>query len=262
MTSMNNGVKAMVDYLCDDHRILSCLLGGSRAKGIASNESDYDFFLIVTESSFFSFRIQFCDILEACEQIIFASEYGYIENWGYAFKAIGMINELYTEYDFFIIPNSRINEIALRKYNIVLYDTNDIAKREIINNNNSKYDAIDLEPGKRLNYVKQFGFEYLKFVKSIHKKDLWYAIKAVENMKSIYIRYARIKNLCFSGNQYKADKYFSYDFPNDDLNKIYRISYNSEDVLETGKTLVNLFFKMIEEKEILSYYLNNICSIS
>lgn len=253
---MRELVSKMTSYLQKNNNINSILLGGSRSKGYATEKSDYDFFLLIQTDDFGSFKDSFSLYLEHFQLIDQAAYYGYVENWGYVFKAIGFYQEKNILFDISVLPLSRVDEMALRATNILLYDRNQVAKSAIEHNTNRSFDASVLEPQRKTDYIKLFGFEVLRFEKSIDSEDLWLAVKSLERMKQYYMHYKRILECTYACNQHCPEKHYGDAFPDDILDNIYEIKVDL-DVLNNVKTdLCAAFLNLIDEKRIINRFFN------
>lgn len=252
---MDGICSSIIDFLYDDHRILALLLGGSRSKGIEHPDSDYDFFVLVKSDFFDEIRSVFSRKLEEQKLIQYAAEYSYVENWGYVFKAIGNDGVNLTFFDFSILPVNRIKEMGIRKSNVILFDKTGFLDKFISQNNNS-YDTNVLEPKRKRDYVILFGFEYLRFFKSIRENDYWLAYKSLDRMKIYIMRYNRIKRSVFSNTQQCPEKKYSLDFADSSLRNRYTIDGTIVGIERVCESLVNLFGNLIDEKEVLDAFLH------
>lgn len=247
----------MAGYFQQNKKINSVLLGGSRSKGYATEKSDYDFFIIVCNDDFKSFKKTFSSYLECCQFIDQAAYYGYVENWGYIFKAIGFYHQTNVLFDISILPINRIDEMALRSSNILLYDRDKIAESIIQKNSNNFFECSVLEPLRKLDYIKLFGFESLRFESCLTNNDLWLAVKSLERMKQYYMHYKRISEKKFANNPHCPEKQYEITFPNDSLNNIYKIATNLNSLNMVKKDLCYSFWRLVEEKEIIERFIKS-----
>lgn len=202
---MNDFLNNTISYFYKDNRILSLLLGGSRSKGTARPDSDYDLFVLIESELFQEFRDDFPRYLEEIEYIQYAAEYSYIENWGYIFKIIGEQDHKQFLYDMSILPYDRLSEMGIRNTNNILFDKTGMLM-DYKSKNKRSYDTKILELKRKDDYVRLFGFEYLRFIKSYSENDYWLAFKAIDRMKTYLMRYSRIKSELFSGTQHCPEK--------------------------------------------------------
>ncbi len=244
-----------VQYLIQHDEINSILLGGSRSKGSATMYSDYDLFILIKNEHFNSLRNEFSQFLERCLLIDIATFYSYVENWGYIYKTIGSYNERTVLFDISILPVSRVEEMSLRLTNIILLDRDGIAGKIIDQNKNYNFDTSYLEPMRRLDYVKLFGFEYLRLTKSLKTCDYWLAEKSIERMKTYYLHYRRIQESNFARNPHCPEKGFSIDLPNDSLQRIFSVSGNLNSLAIVAEQLFQLFYEQVVEKNILDRFI-------
>ena len=255
---LNKKVDIVIEYLKRNGSILALILGGSRSKGQATKESDYDLFAIIQTDDFRAYRNSFVDYLEKCKLIKYAANYKYVENWGYIFKIILEYMNPPIFIDLTIIPFERISEMALRESNIILFDkTNSI---ERYTHSKTSFETKDLEPDRKLDYVKLFGFEYLRYHKSIDKNDYSLAIKALDRMKAYYMHYKRIKTGVFANTQHCPEKRFGIDFPDDLIYQSLLCNKTSPEIQEKERILVNAFAQLIDEGDIFEYFQNFYCA--
>lgn len=253
----NEKVGTIIDYLREDSSILALLLGGSRSKGYATKKSDYDLFAIIQTEDFRAYRNSFVSFLENCKIIKYAANYSYVENWGYIFKIV-LDNENEAIFvDLTIIPFDRISEMALRNTNIILFDKTNSIDRYI--QSKISFESKDLEPRRKLDYVKLFGFEYLRYYNSIDNNDYSLANKAIERMKTYYMRYKRIKMGVFANTQHCPEKKFGKDFPDDSVYQSLMSGEILPGIQNQEKILVDAFGQLIDEGEILEYFKNISC---
>lgn len=251
---MDEVVQYIACFLSKYNQINSIMLGGSRSKKNATKKSDYDFFLLINDDKFSLFKNDFCNILEQCSLIDIATFYSYVENWGYIYKAIGSYYEHTILIDISILPIMRVDEMSLRSTNIVLLDREGIARSAIENNKNNNYDTSYLERLRRLDYAKMFGFEYLRFNKSIKNSDYWLAVKALERMKIYYLHYKRIKENKFANNPHCPEKNFNLEFQNDLLQNVFWVSGDFYSLISSAEQVFHLFYDLIDEKDILDRF--------
>lgn len=246
----NKVIKKIGEYLLSNDDVLSLMLGGSRAINTHKEKSDYDFFSVIRSENFDIVRKNFSNYLEVCEDILYVAEFSYIENWGYLFEGI-MVQDKIT-FDISIIPLSRINEMGLSRKNRIIFDKTGEMERYI--KKNIILDSRNQELLKRESYVRLFGFEILRIQRSVEKGDYWRAVKSIERMKEYYMRYKRIKSKKYSGNSYKPEKNFDYDFPDDELKGIYRLDGSLHMVKKNAAKITEIFLTMIEDNKILSAF--------
>lgn len=247
-------IKSIVLYLKNSTNIVSLLLGGSRAKGNAKKKSDYDLFAIIKTDDFRSYREQFVQFLEQCPNICYAANMVYVENWGYLFKAVGVYCNEKIFLDIAIIPFERISEMALRQFNIIIFDKSNSVQSYIMANKEMKFDSGDLEPKRKLDYVKLFGFEYMRYCNSVENRDYSLAMKAFEKMKVYYMRYKRIKFQKYANVQHCPEKRFCIDFPEDPIVAQLWDDNTRLTISEAYEKLIKEFYALVEEKEILDFF--------
>lgn len=105
-------IEQLSRILSKNSTIDSLALGGSYSRGTASKRSDIDLFALIFSEGFPKFRVDFPDILMNDCNMIVASEYFYLEGWGYLFKCIDNDRIVY---DISIVPNNRIDELGIKK---------------------------------------------------------------------------------------------------------------------------------------------------
>lgn len=252
---MNEIIQEIVDFFKGNEQVSSIILGGSRSKGNATNKSDYDFFLLIDVGDFFEFIDGFSAYLEQCKLIDIAAYYGYVENWGYIFKTIGSYYKEDVLFDITILPLGRVDEMALRSTNNVLFDKNDTAQIAIERNQYKCFETFALEPQRRVDYVKLFGLELLRLEKSLVDSDIWLAIKSIERMKQYYMHYKRILENKYSRNQHCPEKQFSKDFSEDILGTIYEVKADVELLCKAKDNLCEAFYNIIDEKEVFRRFM-------
>lgn len=252
---MSDTLEQIVGYLSKHEAVACVFLGGSRTKGYATPKSDYDLFVLINDADFQMYSDQFVGLLERMPLIDIAAYHDYVENWGYIYKAMGCRNGIRDCFDITILPQRRSDEMALRSTNKILYDRNGIAARLLRRYSDRVYETSELEQERRLDYVKMFGFEHLRFQKSMESGDYWLAIKAIERMRTYYLHYRRIKEEKYATNPHSPEKGFADQFPNEPLWDIYCVRGNAAQLSETERILFQLFYKMVEEIHILDYFL-------
>lgn len=252
-------LKKIIEYMETNESILSIALGGSRSKQYYTEKSDYDLFCVIESQEFANFRKQFVSFLERSPYIQYATEFSYVENWGYMFKTVYWESNLVKYFDISIIPLERIGEMSFRNTNICLFDRINCVEQEISRNERKSFDVMDLEPKRQKEYVKLFGFEYIRLENCIKSKDYWFSVRCLERMKTYYIRYVRIRNSLYSKHQECPEKYFLNDFPSDSLHEYYRIDGTFESLIKTRDQLISNFRSLIYETEIIDFFIN-ICT--
>lgn len=175
----------------------------------------------------------------------------------YIFKTIGSYYKEDVLFDITILPLSRVDEMALRSTNIVLFDKDDIAKMAIERNRHQFFESFALEPQRKVDYVKLFGFEFLRLEKSLVDNDVWLAIKSVERMKQYYMHYKRISENKYSRNQHCPEKQFSKDFPEDILETVYEVKADVELLCKEKDNLCEVFYNIINEKEVFRRFMRH-----
>lgn len=242
-----NVYEQVLSKLKDDDRILACALGGSRSTQQQTTSSDYDIFCIVKDSEFEAFKRQFVSTLESIENIIFAVKSDYQENMGYIFKALSLGGD---SFDIRIIPLARIDEMAIRSTNIVLFDTENIYQNHVDIANDSLYDPSTIQEKRMNDYLKLCIFEYLQLQKAIINNDYSFAVCSLERIKTYYIRYIR----AFLGVAPKPYHFPEkrYDF---DIDPLYKNKYIIDGKMDTLINVCNVLFSDIfrvsTEKKIL-----------
>ena len=253
---MNNVLDMIVNYLSKNEVITCIILGGSRSKGYSTEKSDYDLFMLIEDDEYSIFCDKFVCFLEECELFDVAAYYGYVEDWGYIYKAIGYRYGKNILFDFTVLPLRRVDEMALRSTNILLFDRFGIAENLLRKYSNRIYDVALLEQRKRLDYVKMYGFEHLRFRKSMYSEDYWLAVKSIERMRKYYLHYRRIVDNKFATSPHCPEKGFSDLFPNEQLWNVYLVSGDANTLSMTEEKMFRLFYEMVVEKSVLDCFLN------
>lgn len=243
-------IESLSNFLQKDEFILALVLGGSRSRGTANKKSDYDLFIVTQDNDFDNKKLSFSQYLEKSSDITYAAELGYIEHWGYMFKAMGIVGNTRVFYDISILPLKRIDEMALRNTNIIIFDKKNVVKSYICQNDSSLFETSALESCRKTDYIKLFCFEYIRFQENVDT-DIFLAIKALERMKVYYMHYMRIINGRFSNVQHCPEKKYGDDFPNDSLFNCYSISMKSSELKKVCETLTLTFSQLIADKSIL-----------
>lgn len=209
-------------FNCD--AVDSLALGGSRARGVFNQHSDYDLFCIVYQEFFDDFRNNFIDFLmKDCYMTIAAEEF-YLENWGYLFKAF---DENMQAFDISIIPDNRIKEIGIKSSNIVLFDKSGLYLQNLEsasdNNSLSKQQHVQL----RKNTINRIIID-LVYVKKIILKDnecdYWEGIKYLERIRRNIMILMRMNANLLKRKYFSPEKDFFKEFKDNDL----RILYNNK----------------------------------
>lgn len=251
---MSDVLDIVVNYLSKNDMITCVILGGSRSKGYSTPKSDYDLFLLIEDDDYRSFCNQFICFLEDSDLFDAATYYSYVEDWGYIYKAIGHKNVKSIQFDFTVLPLRRSDEMALRSTNILLFDRYGVASDLLKRYADRIYDIAALEQRRRQDYVKLFGFEHLRFRRSIDSKDYWLAIKAIERMRTYYLHYRRIAENEYATNPHCPEKGFSNTFPDDPLWDVYLVSGDGMTLRMTEEKMYRLFHEMVDEKEVLDCF--------
>lgn len=235
----------VVNGLIECEEIIAIALGGSRSRGEAKINSDYDLFCVIQDDCFESFRNSFREFLENIPCILYAAEAFYLEHWGYLFKAIDLNSICY---DISIISERRIDEMSIRSTNVIIKDTNELYQYYIKHADDDRFLISKLERQHLYDYCTLFGFERNRFWKASEEADYWYAVRCLERMKNYLIRCDRIQREIFPKSRSCPEK--GYSDIDDCLKKIYIIDGNIETLVQTSEELCNLFCIIIRDKEI------------
>lgn len=235
---LNNNI---IRFLYNDNRIVSIALGGSRSRGKATPRSDYDYFCIIKDGEFSLFFKEFSNTLAEIEGVKYSVYCFYYDNFGYIFKAI---DEDGIYYDIIILPAHRIKEMSIRSTNIIIKDTDDFLKNEILLAHDEDFEIPTLETERFSDYIKLFFLEYHTFLKSMKNNDYWHGVRCLEQMKSYYIRCQRIQ----SGNYPVKRSCPEKQYTEDSLQKIFIIDGSKESLMSTASSLLDKFMNTIHEK--------------
>lgn len=236
----------VIIHLNSNRSIIAMALGGSRSRGLARADSDYDLFCIISKSDFCEFRNSFREMLESIPSILYAAEYSYLEHWGYLFKAVDVNG---TDYDISLIPADRIEEISVRSTNIVLKDTDNLLRSCIEQADDSSYEISVLECQHRLDYSTLFGMEKKRFNMAKDKGDYWYCVRCLERMKCYLIRCDRIQRSSYPKTRNCPEKGY------EDINDVLKRNYILDGTLQTAELtaikICELFISNISDEELL-----------
>lgn len=233
----------VIDSLLKDDNILSIALGGSRSRNMQTKASDYDLFCIIKESSFCYYRNTFTSILERIPKVKWATFVQYLEYWGYLFKAIDDNEKVY---DISILPLSRIQEMSIRSTNIIIKDSYDIYKRQVLQAQDDRYEISNLENSRYSDYIRLFFWEYHRLIGALSNHEYWYSVRCLERLKNYYIRCDRIQKKSFSKKLYCPEK----DYQNPLLSEIFIIDGTESSLYKTSKRIMDAFLGMIRESRV------------
>ena len=245
--------ESIVSKLSKDERVLSCALGGSRSRLQHSEKSDHDVFCIISDDGFDAFFSECPFILESLDEIKIAVYYYYYENWGYIFRVLGSNLECF---DIFIIPKARVNEMAIRSTNKIVFDSEKIYEQLVEQANDKVYDPNTILEQRKNDYLKLFACEYVHFCKAVDTDDYWYIIYYLERLKFHYMLYVRafLKIPSRSLPEKKFAEGVDFD---SQLAKEYIIDGNISTAISTCHYLTRKLLSIATEKEMFLGVLND-----
>lgn len=235
----------IIKNLVSCKKIMAVALGGSRSRGEYIETSDYDLFCVVNDEDFECFRKTFVDFLECIPSVQYAAEVFYLENWGYLFKAMDS-NRIF--YDISIISKNRMKEMSIRSTNKIIKDTDMIYQHCVEQADDDSFMIARLECDRFRDYGTLYGFERIRFLQAIEKKDYWYAVRCLERMKNYLIRCERIESGDFPKSRSCPEK--GYGDIDDCLKRIYTMDGNLNTLVLTSERLYELFQKIIKDDDV------------
>lgn len=229
----------------------SLALGGSRARGEYNENSDYDLFCIVYQDLFDDFRNSFIDFLmNDCNMVIAAEEF-YLENWGYLFKAFDDNTHIF---DISIIPDNRINELGIKKSNIVLFDKSGLFLQHVDCCFDYSLFSKQQNTNLRKNTINKVIID-LVYINRIIKRieyDYWEGVKYLERIRRNVMILMRMNKNLLNRKFFSPEKNFSAEINDYDLRKLYNIKKIDNHLYNTWK---EFFLSLCTNNE--KEYVNN-----
>lgn len=209
---------ASILFECID--IDSMALGGSRARGIANENSDYDLFCVIYNHNFDEFRKRFASILiEECKMCVAAEQF-YLENWGYLFKAF---DQELVQYDISIIPDNRIDELGIKKTNIILFDKSGLYSEIIKKSGDDYWLQEDYAKGSRMNIVNKIVVDLINLKKNIViNNDYWNSVKYIERIRRNIMIIIRMNQKCMGNKYFSPERKFDEEINCEGLEALYK----------------------------------------
>ena len=222
-----------MDIVCQDFKLCklanifleyieidSMALGGSRARGIAKEDSDYDLFFVIYNKYFNEFRRRFASILiEECKMCVAAEQF-YLEKWGYLFKAF---DQELVQYDISIIPYSRIDELGIKKTNIILFDKSGLYSEMIKKSDDDYWMQEVYAKERRNNIANKIIIDLINLKKNIViNNDYWNSIKHIEMIRRNIMIVLRINQRCLGSKYFSPEKNFAEEINCEGLEILYK----------------------------------------
>lgn len=232
---MDKAIKKIADLFFVNESIDSLALGGSRARGLATNKSDIDLFCVVYESDFNVFKDNFVSLLMQEYNMIIAAELFYLDNWGYIFKCIGVDM---IEYDISIISDIRIDELGIKHSNILLFDKSGLytLKQTVAVDDYNNQEI--LAEKKRANIVSNIIIDLFSVLKEIYDvNEYWNCVKYIERIRRNIMILMRMNQNCVGAKYFSPEKKFPKLNHVDELYSVYSCPVINMDVYDKWKTL-------------------------
>lgn len=178
---------ALIDTLSSHPGVLCVSLGGSRSRGNARPDSDYDIFAVCEDGSLQELRRTLPALLERADRsILLFAEFYFLESFGYMFKGIDIKG---MHFDVFVMPKHRLAEMAIQSTNLVFHDTDSLMR--------SRVDGLDDEPdvvsGNPEDALREvfgvFCINAARFAEEWSADRYWMAVRYLERMRLDAMRF-------------------------------------------------------------------------
>jgi len=237
-------INRLIEGYRDDSRVVALALGGSYARNTATEQSDFDLFILISSSHFDFFREHFSNELEDKFDFLIAEEFFYIESWGYIFKALDKDGK---QYDISILPENRIDEMGIKSSNIVLIDKTGAYTSEVANANDDISEQLGLMISDKRIYAKRFIIDTFQFLTAWKAADYWVIVKFLEKLRKYLMVLLRIKSGSVGKHSFAPEKKFSQDVGTE-LEENYSVG-SLPHVAETFNYMVTTYLMLVEDSE-------------
>jgi len=254
---MDNLIDQIVRSLSTVPTVLSIALGGSRSRGHAEPDSDFDLFVVIDDIGAEDFMNGLAGFFSSISSdILFFGKDKYLEEWGYLFCGLDKAGFFY---DVAVIQRSRIGEMFIRSTNVVLFDTDDVFKNAQRSALDIDYKSPDYLSSKVFEVTRMVYLNYFRFLKNFTGADYWMAFRFLNILRENIFKLHRIKANTPSKLFFLPDEKFEKETGRD-FREAFIVDGSFDSLARSAQVLIGLFSELNDLPDPIIIHLHQIFS--